>query len=404
MKSADEKGSQPSVSVYFDHSKGAWRANVYFKDTKRRYRPYLPVAASDDPGQAFEDFKALTLPGLIAKHAAEIAVAARLAVEVETMARDRKTAGGPTLRELADWFIDTHLPYEDRADKTIDHYRRHLDRFIGYCSSRHIARAQQLSGRIVQEWQMQSAADRGREGPSRDEVMAVRHWLDTCATMGELRELPDIKWAVPSKTKSKRFKAYPRDLVERWVVALRKHRPKAAAVAEWVTATGWRIGDALDLRVGEIDLKRNAIDRAQLKTSDDLPYPLTPALRKMALTALQGREKPADDEYVFLDHRARPWDYQQLVKLIDYFHKSKRWDGPAITFRDLRKSFGTSLAMDGCPPNVLKELMGHSSIEMTLSYYVAVDLPKMAEWSNRHAPLKDHPKAPPPVSPAEDSQ
>jgi integrase len=234
--------------------------------------------------------------------------------------------------------------------------------------------------------------------------MAIRHWLDTCAQMGEIRELPEIKWSVPGKTKSKRFKAYPRELVEQWIIALRKHRPRAAAVAEWVAATGWRIGDALDLRVGEMDLKRNTIDRDQIKTAEALPYPLTPALRAMALDALQGRDKPDPDEHVFLDHRGRPWDYQQLVKLIDYFHKSKRWDGPAINFRDLRKSFGSSLAMDCCPPNVLKELMGHSSIEMTLSYYVAVDLPKMAEWSNRHAPLKAQPKAPPAVSPEQDSQ
>ena len=388
----------PIVTAYLDTSKGVWRANIYFPDTKRRLRPFLGVPADQDPTERLAAYKTEMLPAVIAQHQADLR-AAQAAEEAKPT-----NGAGATLRSLADWFLDTHLPYQNRADKTLDHYQRQLDRFIAFCSSRHVARAQQLSGRIIQEWQLQSAKDRNRQGPSRDEVLAIKHWLDTCTEFGELKEILDIKWSVPSKTKSKRFKAYPTAIVSAWVQALYRHRPRAAAVAEWVAATGWRIGDALDLRVGEIHLDRNCIDRHQIKTSEGLPYPLTPALHQMVQSALQGRPKPDPDEHLFLDHKSRPWDYQQIVKLIDYFHKSKRWDGPAINFRDLRKSFGSSLAMQGCPPNVLKELMGHSSIEMTLGYYVTVDLAKMDEWSQRHAPLKPRPTQPPGVSPATEDQ
>ena len=220
-----------------------------------------------------------------------------------------------------------------------------------------------------------------RESPSREQVLQVRRWLKVAEEHGEIPELPAIKWTIPPKQKGQQHKAHDRAVIDAWLDALCAWRPAAGLVARWVYATGWRIGDALDLRIDELDLERGIIDRAQLKTSSALDYPITPALRALLDQALKRHPKNPDARaHVFLNHKRQPWSYPQIYRLLQGYNKR----GADITFRDLRKSFGTHLAMEGCPPNVLKELMGHGDIAMTLSYYVDVDLARMAQWSTRH--------------------
>lgn len=262
-----------------------------------------------------------------------------------------------------------------------------------YCGDRYIraeaaraARSGQLSGRIVQEWQMST-----RAAPSREQVLHIRRWLRIAEEHGEIRDLPEIKWLIPGKKRGQQHVAHAPAVIAAWLAALCAFRPHAGIVARWVDATGWRIGDALDLRVGEVNLASGTIQRHQLKTAGRLPYPITPVLREILAEALARHEKPEPGDHVFLNHKQHPWAYPAIYRVLESFHKRHPVE---ITFRDLRKSFGTNLAMQGCPPNVLKELMGHSDIAMTLGYYVDVDMERMAEWSVRHTNSCQHVSAP----------
>jgi integrase len=42
-----------------------------------------------------------------------------------------------------------------------------------------------------------------------------------------------------------------------------------------------------------------------------------------------------------------------------------------LTLHCLRKSYATNLANAGIPVNTLKDLLGHSSVAVTMSYYVS---------------------------------
>jgi len=360
-----------TLKPYVDTKSGMWHVTVRFKDSKWRVRPSLGVPGDQDPSEAVKAFRRDVLPVLMEQNA-------------ERMAEPKepsKQSPGPTLTALADWYLETHLPFMGKHPKTINEYRRAIDSLISYCSGRHIGRAQQLTARTIQEWQIQRAKDKALDtGPNRDQVLAVRRWLTVCQEAGELRELPSIQWQIPPKKKSRRFRAIDHDTITAWVDGLEAWRPQAGWIARWVALTGWRIGDAQDLRIGEVDTKAGTIDRDQLKTEEGLPWPIVPAMVDLCERAMVDHpDKDNPDAHVFLDRKHRPWDYQRLVKLIANYEKT-RWDGPHITFRDLRKSFGSRLAMGGCPPNVLKELMGHQSIELTLGYYVNVDRERMAEW------------------------
>ena len=220
-----------------------------------------------------------------------------------------------------------------------------------------------------------------RATPSREQVLQIRRWLRVADEYGEMRELPEIKWAIPQKRRGTQHVTHERAVIDAWLDELCRFRPQAGLIARWVDATGWRIGDAIDLRVGEVDFARGQIQREQLKTGSRLPYPITPALRVLLDTAMARHVQPKAAHHVFLNHKRHPWAYAALYRVLESLRNRYPVE---VTFRDLRKSFGTHLAMQGCPPNVLKELMGHSDITMTLGYYVDVDMGRMAEWSQRH--------------------
>ena len=351
----------PTITTYIDRARGVWYVNAYWPGhPPRRIRESLGVPATEDPAGPLAQWTARVLP--LHESAADVP------------APVTRTQGG-LLRDVATWYLDTYLPYAGSSKKTIEYYTSTLWNFIGYCASRHVARTGQLSARIIQEWQMST-----RAAPSREQVLQVRRWLRVADEQGIIPELPEIKWLIPGKKRSVQHVAHEPAVIAAWLEALCLYRPQAGLVARWVDATGWRIGDALDLRVAEVDLVRGTIQRHQLKTASRLPYPITPALRALLDTAL-ARHPGAPEGHVFLNHKRQPWAYPALYRVLESFHGNYP---TAITFRDLRKSFGTNLAMQGCPPNVLKELMGHSDIAMTLGYYVDVDMGRMAEWSVRH--------------------
>ncbi len=380
----------PTLTTYVDKARGVWYVNVYWSADKANGRPAtrkrisLGIPTNGDPSEALQFFRESVLPVLNDECDA---------VAAASVKKPPGRKQGPLLRDLAMWYLDTHLPYIGSAKKTTERYTSSLWDFIGFCSTRHVSRAGQLSTRIVEEWQMHQCTVKGRSGPSRDEVLHVRRWLSVCQDHGEMEELPNIKWTIPRKKKGVKNKAHERDVIDPWLQGLCAWRPLVGLVARWVDATGWRIGDTLDLRIGEIDLLRNIIDRMQIKTSSQLPYPVTPALHALIQEALARHTDPKPADHLFLNHNRHPWTYPQIYRVLQNYHNPKQhWAGPVVTFRDLRKSFGTHLAMEGCPPNVLKELMGHSDITMTLTYYVEVDLGRMAEWSVRHTSPGTHEK------------
>lgn len=357
----------PRVSLGKDKRKGRWRADVTWPDGSRS-RHLLPVRLSEDATAELAAFERDELP--------DIMIARTSATDIPA------PRGTTTLRSMADWYLETHLPVKGASPHTAARYAPCIWSFVNYMASRHVARVNQLSTRLIEEWQLQVMRDKTKTTPSRSDIVNIRRWLGICEEAGECGELPAVKWNVPKKTRGTQHTAYPPAITAAWATALSEWRPMVGIVARWVAATGWRIADALDFRVGEIDRARGRIDRAQLKTDADLPYPLTAPLLAIIDEALAYHRQPDPGAHVFLDATRQPWDYKALYRQVNHFNKS-RWAGESISFRDLRKSFATHLAMAGCPPNVLKELMGHADIKMTLGYYIDVDMGRMSEWLER---------------------
>jgi integrase len=59
---------------------------------------------------------------------------------------------------------------------------------------------------------------------------------------------------------------------------------------------------------------------------------------------------------------------------------------PAISFHDLRNTYGALLAMQGVPIKVIAELLGHSDTRITEKHYAHLQDSYVADTLRKHLP------------------
>lgn len=352
---------EPTLKPWINSDKGYY-VRVCFNDgcLPKESRYALGVDTLNEARAAIETFREQRLPAIL---------------------RDRRPelAQTSTLRDAYTWYFTKYLPDLGRAAKTIDAYDRILHDFTSFCRARHVGRVQQVTADLFREWQAHRAQARKSDSPGakRDEMLCVRQFFDVCAEEGKLPELT-IKWTIPGKTKSRRFRALDDGEVAAIAEALEKDPPKPYLPIRWMFLnTPWLPSDTLDFRQGEF--RGDHIDRDRIKTSRQMVYPVTDEMRGIIAEATRGRIMHRTD-HVFVTADGDPWEYTQLEKQTRYWQAKHGLD---FTFRDLRVTYATRLANTGCPPNILAELMGHENIETTLQYYVRVNLTNMLHWADR---------------------
>lgn len=287
------------------------------------------------------------------------------------------------LADAVQWYVHTHVKViKGRAAKTVDAYDRILGDFVAYCRMRHVSRPQQLSTRLIQEWQVwrnqyRKAGD--SRGAMRDELLCLRQFLNVAQDAGELPSLEGLRWDIPKRQKSRRFQPIDDASLGRFLNDLHGLKPEFYYPVLWMVHTPWLPSDTIDFRVSED--KGDRIDRERIKTGNELGYPITPDLRAIITGATRGRTLRPNDT-IFVNKKGEPWTYHELEKKFRYW--SEKYNHQ-FCFRDLRETWATNQAKAGMPPAVLAEMMGHKDPTMALVYYVHVDLPSMIEWQTRTA-------------------
>lgn len=153
--------------------------------------------------------------------------------------------------------------------------------------------------------------------------------------------------------------------------------------------TGMRSGEVRDLRWNDIDKKQNVIHVTRtlqyingVGFIDDAPKTKT-SIRDIPLTAevlkllenqknYWGFKVEKIDRYLFCDADGNPVNVHLLQAEIDKTIKRIHEDGkefPRITSHVFRHTFATRAIEAGMQPQVLKTIMGHSSLAMTMDLY-----------------------------------
>jgi integrase len=200
----------------------------------------------------------------------------------------------------------------------------------------------------------------------------------------------------PPKPRAEEMKPLDREQARRFLDAARGHRHEALFVL--AITTGMRIGELLGLRWGDIDAEAGTlrVERtlSAAKSGPRFTSPKSgkgrnvklPAIAVAALKAHRARQNAErlalgdawqDLNLVFPARDGGPLDRTNLTR-DNLAPLLRRAELPAIRFHDLRHTAATLLLSQGVHPKLVQELLGHSSVAMTIDRYSHV-LPGMGD-------------------------
>jgi len=117
--------------------------------------------------------------------------------------------------------------------------------------------------------------------------------------------------------------------------------------------TGMRKGELLALRWSDINTRNRIVHVEKTKSHNRRDIPINKPLLEM----LTGRERTGDKVFEGVKNFRKAFDNAVMRAGITNFH-----------FHDLRHSFASHLVMQGTSILLVKELLGHKTLEMTLRY------------------------------------
>ena len=172
--------------------------------------------------------------------------------------------------------------------------------------------------------------------------------------------------------------------------------------------TGMRCGEVCALQWRDIDLKKNVIHvRHTLQWTKKSGLKLTPPKTKcsirdipiqpQALRILKELRRVLlsdsinafnSETFVFHDEKMEPIRYHRVNGYVVQVSKQIQEEDPTfpvITTHVMRHTFATRAIENGMPPQVLKSILGHSSLAMTMDLYSHVLPDQKAEYMQKIA-------------------
>ena len=143
--------------------------------------------------------------------------------------------------------------------------------------------------------------------------------------------------------------------------------------------TGMRIGELLNLQVSDINLRemKICIYLGEKNAQGRVVYYCDDA--KEALMAWLGIRAP-EHRYLFYSYRGQPLSYSGARKIFQKYLKKTGLDSKGYSLHQLRHTFASELLNAGMRLEVLQQLLGHSTIEITRHYARLTDRTREQEY------------------------
>lgn len=162
----------------------------------------------------------------------------------------------------------------------------------------------------------------------------------------------------------------------------RYERYRNTAVLGLMIYAGLRSGEALNLKMNEIDLKNGVISVMQGKGAKDRVVPICFPLQKILSDYLEDRKRLGRESIHFFTsiHGDTPFTYNGLKKVVENL---KKGSGIRFSCHRLRHTFATLMLEGGCDLFSLQKMMGHSDIKTT-TIYLSTTINHLQEQIRKH--------------------
>lgn len=154
--------------------------------------------------------------------------------------------------------------------------------------------------------------------------------------------------------------------------AKKRKNKRDIALVELLLSTGLRVGELVRLTISDVDFDSNEISIYAEKTKSFRTGYLTPRAKKALQNYLNSRAD--NNQALFVTLRS---PYKKIKKSgVELILKNLAVDARVnkhCTVHLFRKTYATVLFGNGCDITTISKLLGHSSTETTIQYYLTVD-------------------------------
>jgi integrase len=170
--------------------------------------------------------------------------------------------------------------------------------------------------------------------------------------------LSKVRKVKPLKNVNKRLRYLSKEECFLLINACAKHLKPIVLTA---LLTGMRKSEILNLTWQQVDLKHGYILLDKTKNNDRREIPISKELKKLLFSIPRDPEIP----YVFYNPKTKK-PYTNIQKT--FKNACKKAGIKDFHFHDLRHTFASHLVMNNTGLAVVKELLGHKDIKMTMRY------------------------------------
>jgi integrase len=246
-------------------------------------------------------------------------------------------------------FVEKFLDWSEAQNKPNTHKRYHVSSkpLCGFFGS---MKLDQLRTANIEQFKMKRLKECSPAGVNRD-LSALRFVLNFAVRNGYLRESPFKVKLLREGPGMMRIVSYEEERLY-----LSHANPKLRDIATLILQTGMRPTEVYSIRSENVNLGQGYLFVPEGKTKyARRTIPLTPEVKEV----LQRRLRPG---YLF---PSRKGGHIKSCRSHDDLIKKLHLD---VRLYDFRHTFGTRAAMAGVDLPTLKELMGHSTIVLTMRY------------------------------------
>lgn len=301
---------------------------------------------------------------------------------------------------VQEWFFTWLFDYR-KKDLKPKSFERYEGLYRNYIKDTNIGKIKlkELKATHLQRY-YNGLLDKGISIPT---VSQINTKLKTCLSEAEKQEYIRRNYCsmitLPKQKKEKKIEVLTLEQQQVFINAIKGHQLEVLFLV--ALSTGLRIGELLGLKWADINfidsylsvnrtLQRSYfIDKdgtRKLKTIEQspktsnsvrtvpIPTPILSKLKELKRFKNQNKLKSGslyvDNDYVFCNELGAPIDDKRPGRNLSSI--LKKLDIEPIKFHGLRKTYATRLFENDVPPKTVQELLGHSSIDITLDIYTQV--------------------------------
>lgn len=258
---------------------------------------------------------------------------------------------------LLEKFI-AHLKSQGKSQFTIIAYKKDLEQFIGFVTSREKNDIREVKRDDIDGFINKLIGENYTKKSASRKLNSIRTFFRYLKSEGIVEQNPSLDISHPKYTQTP-----PRILSKLEYRALRdlgKEDQRTYALIEVLLQTGIKIGELAELRL--TDIKDDGILIRAYGKNKEREVPLNKAARKALEDYLQVRNNVSDD-HVFITRTGHPLLIRNIRQIIDRCFQEVGIE--KATVNDLRNTFIAHQLMNGASLEYIAKVVGHKRLSST---------------------------------------